>query len=73
MIKAIVHDEQKVLPCCAMIDGLYGLSDVCLGVPVQLGGQGVEEIIELDLTADERKKMQEAAREITSAVSMIDA
>jgi len=71
MIKAILHDEQKILPCCAMVDDVYGLEDVCIGVPVQLGMQGVEEIIELELTDEEQSKLQEAAQGIKSALVMI--
>ena len=54
MVKSIVQDEKRVLPCGAYLDGEYGVSDVLTGVPVVLGGQGIERIIELNLTPAEK-------------------
>jgi len=58
MVEAIVDDQKKVIPVCAYLNGEYGLKDVYLGVPVKLGKGGVEEIIEITLTADEKSALQ---------------
>jgi malate dehydrogenase len=54
MVKAVIFDEKRMLPCAARLNGEYGVSGVCTGVPTVLGGGGVEKIVELDL--DEREK-----------------
>src|SRR3954464_8582903 len=53
MVKAIVKDSKRIFPCCALLNGQYGLKDIYLGVPVKLGKKGIEEIIELKLNKDE--------------------
>jgi malate dehydrogenase len=54
MVKSIIQDENRVLPCGAYLEGEYGVSDVLTGVPVILGRQGIEKIIELKLTPEEK-------------------
>lgn len=61
MVRAIAEDEGALLPVCAWVSGEYGISDVYLGVPARLGRAGVTEIVELDLTADERAALHDAA------------
>ncbi|MBR3951773.1 MAG: malate dehydrogenase [Bacteroidaceae bacterium] len=51
---AIIHNEKRIIPCSVMLEGEYGHSDLCIGVPVVLGKDGVERIIELDLNAEEK-------------------
>jgi malate dehydrogenase len=64
MVNAILGDTGEVLPTCAWTSGEYGISDVYLGVPAKLGGNGVEQIVELELNADEQAKLTEAAEAI---------
>jgi malate dehydrogenase len=64
MVKAIVQDTHEVLPVCAWATGQYGIDDVYVGVPAKLGGNGVEEIVELDLNEDEITKLRGAAEGI---------
>ena len=64
MVNAILGDTKEVLPTCAWTTGQYGISDVYLGVPAKLGRKGVEEIVELELNADEQAKLTEAAEAI---------
>ena len=64
MVNAILGDTKEVLPTCAWTTGQYGISDVYLGVPAKLGRNGVEEIVELELNADEQAKLTEAAEAI---------
>jgi malate dehydrogenase len=72
MVEAIALDKKRVLPCAAWLQGEYGLKDLFAGVPCKLGAKGLEKIIEVELTADERaalKKSADAVRETMTAVS----
>ena len=64
MVNAIVGDTEEVLPVCAWCTGQYGISDVYVGVPARLGGGGVEEVVELDLSDDELAALRAAAEGI---------
>ena len=64
MVGAIVNDEKRILPCCVRLDGEYGLSDVCLGVPVKLGAGGMEGILELELSEAERAALSKSAAQV---------
>src|SRR5919201_350069 len=71
MAEAIVHDQKRILPCSAWLDGEYGMSGLFLGVPVKLGRRGLEKVIEVKLTDEERAalaKSAEAVREPMKAV-----
>ncbi|MFN2566265.1 MAG: malate dehydrogenase [Gemmatimonadaceae bacterium] len=73
MAEAIVKDQKRVLPCSAWLEGEYGMRGLFLGVPCKLGRQGLEQIIEVELTADERAalaKSAEAVREPMKAVKL---
>lgn len=69
MVEAIVRDEHQVLPCAAYLTGQYGLSDVFAGVPCKLGKNGVEGIIELELTSSQRTALHKSADEVQSGIS----
>src|SRR3954467_2384305 len=67
MVEAILKDKRKILPCAAYLTGEYGLNDLFVGVPVKLGKNGVEQIIEITLTDEERaalRKSADAVREL---------
>jgi malate dehydrogenase len=64
MVNSILADSNDLHPTCAWTTGQYGISEVYLGVPAKLGRGGVTEIVELDLTDDEKKKLTEAAEAI---------
>ena len=73
MAEAIVHNQRRILPCAAWLEGEYGMSDLFLGVPCKLGRNGLERVIEVELTADERaalEKSAEAVREPMKAVKL---
>jgi malate dehydrogenase len=73
MAEAIVKDSKRVLPCSAWLEGEYGMRGLFLGVPCKLGRTGLERIIEVELTADERAalaKSAEAVREPMKAVKL---
>ncbi len=61
MVQAIACNQQKMFPCSAFLEGEYGLSDICIGVPVLLGENGIEKIVEIDLSDAEKNKLQESA------------
>ncbi|NDH77773.1 MAG: malate dehydrogenase, partial [Flavobacteriia bacterium] len=56
MVQAIACDQKKVFPCSVMLDGQYGFEDICLGVPVVIGKNGIEQIIEIELSSEEKTK-----------------
>jgi malate dehydrogenase len=72
MVEAIVDDQQRVFPVCALLTGEYGLKDVYLGVPVKLGANGIEEIIELKLNKEEQKALAESAASVKSMLTVLD-
>jgi malate dehydrogenase len=72
MVEAIVDDQKRIFPVCAMLKGEYGLKDIYLGVPVKLGREGVEEIIEISLNADEKKLLQTSATAVKSVMKVLD-
>jgi malate dehydrogenase len=69
MAEAILKDQKRVLPCAAFLQGEYGFSGVYLGVPVILGAGGIEKIIELDLSAEERAALAQSAKHVKEGVA----
>ncbi len=61
MVKAVIRDEKKLLPASVLLEGQYGLKDICIGVPVVLGAGGVEKVIELDLSSEELAALHKSA------------
>ena len=61
LVQAIACDQKKIFPCSALLNGEYGLDDLCIGVPVVLGKNGIESIVEIELSDAEKAKMQESA------------
>ena len=68
MTEAILKDKKRILPCCVYLDGEYGLKDICFGVPVKLGANGVESIIELQLTDEEKKLVTKSAESVKKSI-----
>ena len=70
MTEAILKDKKRILPCCVYLDGGgYGLKDMCFGVPIKLGANGVESIIELDLTAEEKALVSKSAESVKKTIA----
>lgn len=61
VVETILHDQKKVIPCCVSLEGEYGQNDICIGVPVVLGKNGWEKIIDLKLNAEEKEKFEASA------------
>lgn len=72
MVEAIARDQKRIFPCCAWLQGEYGLSDIYLGVPVKLGKNGIEQIIELDLNHDEEELLHNSARSVKEVMAALD-
>jgi malate dehydrogenase len=72
LVKAIALDSQKMFPCSAMLDGEYGLSGLCIGVPCVLGKNGIERIVEVSLSDSEKAHMQESAAGVSKTNGLLD-
>jgi len=72
MVESIVDDQKRIFPVCAYLNGEYGLKDVYLGVPVKLGSNGVEGIIEIQLNKDEKKMLIDSANSIKKVMKVLD-
>jgi malate dehydrogenase len=71
MVDAVMLDEKRVLPCTALLEGEYGVDGLYMGVPVKLGAGGVEEIVELDLSDDERAAFDTSAAAVRDVVGVL--
>jgi malate dehydrogenase len=69
MAEAILKDKKMILPCAAYLEGEYGIDDLFIGVPVKLGAQGIEEIIEITLTPEEEKALKDSAAAVEGLVA----
>jgi len=72
MAEAILLDKKKILPCAALLEGEYGIRDLFIGVPVKLGGGGVEEVIEIKLLDDEMKGLKHSADSVKKLVEDLE-
>ncbi|MBI4376920.1 MAG: malate dehydrogenase [Elusimicrobia bacterium] len=71
MVEAILKDKKKILPCAAYLEGEYGIDGVFVGVPVKLGSRGIEQVIQLNLSVEERMSLQKSAsavKELSAAL-----
>lgn len=72
MVKAVLHDEKKLISCSALLDGEYGEKDLCIGVPAIIGRNGIEKVVEFELNDEEKelfKKSAEAVRKTNAALA----
>ena len=72
MVEAIVRDQKRIYPVCAWLQGEYGMKDIYLGVPVKLGRNGIEEIIELQLNDEEKKLLADSAKAVKEVMNVLD-
>ena len=72
MVKAIALDTKKIFPCSVLLDGEYGLSDLCIGVPVVLGANGIEEIVEIKLSDSDKAHLHTSAEGVKKTNSLLD-
>ena len=71
MVEAILKDKKKILPCAAYLQGEYGITGLYVGVPVKLGTKGIEQIIEIKLTDEEKAALQKSAATVKELVDII--
>ncbi len=71
MVEAILKDKKRILPCCVWLEGEYGLKGTMVGVPVILGGGGVEKIIEVQLTDADRKALHTSAGHVKEMLDKV--
>lgn len=75
MVESILFDKKQILPCCVKLEQEYGIKGLCVGVPVKLGSNGVEEVIQLKLSTEETNaliKSSQAVQELLDAMSARD-
>jgi malate dehydrogenase len=71
MVEAILLDQKRVLPCTAYLEGEYGIDGLFIGVPVRLGAKGIEEIVQLKLSAEERRALKASAAAVREVVDVL--
>lgn len=72
MVQAIACDQKKMFPCSVMLDGEFGMKDICIGVPVILGRNGIEEIVEIELNDAEKAKMKESEAAVRNVNALLE-
>ncbi|CAG0989368.1 MAG: malate dehydrogenase [Candidatus Methanoperedens sp.] len=72
MVEAVIKDMKRILPVCAYLRGEYGKKDIYLGVPVKIGRNGIEDILELELTDEERKALDRSADAVKSGIASLN-
>lgn len=72
MTEAILKDKKRILPCIALLEGEYGYENLFMGVLTVLGGDGIERIIEIELTAEERAALDTSAASVRSVIQIVD-
>ena len=72
LVESIVRNQKKVFPCCVMLDGEYGQSDICLGVPVVIGNTGWEKIVDYNLNEEEMEAFGKSAEAVRSMNKVLD-
>ena len=72
LVQAIACDQKKIFPCSTLLDGAYGLIDLCIGVPVVLGANGIEKIVEIELSAAEQEHLMRSAEGVKKTNSLLN-
>ncbi|MFO7720553.1 MAG: malate dehydrogenase [Gillisia sp.] len=72
LVHAIACDQHKMFPCSVMLEGEYGLNDICIGVPVILGKNGIESIVEIELNDAEKAKIKESAEGVKNTNDLLE-
>lgn len=72
MVEAVIRDQKRIFPCCALLNGEYGMKNIYIGVPVVLGKNGIEKIIEIEMNAEERALFDASATAVKSVMDVLD-
>lgn len=71
LVESIIHDQKKIIPCCVYLEGEYGQKDICIGVPCVIGKNGLEEIIDYQLNAEETALFEKSAAAVRSTNNVL--
>jgi len=71
LVQSIIHNKKRIIPCCVMLEGEYGQSDICIGVPVIIGKHGVEEILDYKLNAEEKALFEKSAAAVRATNNIL--
>jgi len=71
MVEAVLLDKKRILPCCTYLEGEYGINGLCVGVPVKLGADGMEQVIQIGLTDEERAALSHSAASVQELVDVM--
>ena len=71
IVKAIVKDEKRIIGLCSYLNGEYGIKDTCIGVPCRLGKDGIEKVIELEISQEEKVKLNKSAMLVAQAAAQL--
>ena len=71
MVEAVLLDKKRILPCCVYLEGEYGINGLCVGVPAKLGANGMEQVIQIDLTDEEAKALKGSADSVAELVEVM--
>ncbi|OHX65460.1 malate dehydrogenase [Flammeovirga pacifica] len=72
LVKAVALDSKKMFPCSVLLEGEYGLNDLCIGVPVLIGKNGIEKIVEIELSEDEKAKLHTSAEGVSKTNGLLE-
>ena len=72
MVESIVKNQKRIFPVCGKLDGEYGIDDCYLGVPVVLGSNGIEKVIELDLNSEEKELLEKSRKHVKEVMSVLE-
>ena len=72
MVESIVKNQKRIFPVCVKLDGEYGIDDCYLGVPVILGSNGIEKVIELELNSEEKELLEESRKHVKEVMSVLE-
>jgi len=72
LVQAIACDQKKIFPCSTFLEGEYGLNDLCIGAPVVLGRNGIEKVVEIELSAEEKAKLAESAEGVKKTNGLLE-
>jgi malate dehydrogenase len=73
LVQSIACDQKKIYPCSVLVNGEYGLSDLCIGVPVVLGENGIEKIVEIELSDNDKSHLHKSAEGVKKTNALLDA
>jgi malate dehydrogenase len=72
VVESILHDQKRIVPCCVYLEGEYGQNDICIGVPVRLGRNGWEEVIDFKLNEEENALFEKSAEAVRKTNAVLE-